>query len=97
MSLKIVSSNLVLDCGRNSFGKHSDFLLSTLFLQNASWKEEILSLLMNMEMFISCNERFSSLVSVKISVKYANFCNHVVHVKQFDRWVGCWTKKAELT
>lgn len=49
-----------------------------LLVQNISLrqKEEILSLVMDMETFLPC-KRFSSLFFVKIYAQYANFCNHV--------------------
>jgi hypothetical protein len=53
---------------------------------SSGWKEEILSPppFFNTDTFFHI-KRFSSLVFVIISAKYASVCNHVVHVEQFDR------------
>jgi hypothetical protein len=52
------------------------------------WKEEIQSRVINVAIFPLCSEWFSSLVFMKISVRYVNFCNHVVLGEQFGRCNG---------
>jgi hypothetical protein len=58
---------------------------------NKIWKGAVL-LLVDIDMFFPWHGRFSSLCPVKLSVKYANFCNQNVFTKLLERW-NWWSIK----